>query len=93
MDLSQLTAISPVDGRYGSKTAQLRPIFSEYGLIRHRVLVEVRWLQHLAKEKAITPVMAVDFPKDSLTFPSDQIHTSTISKATAQTATAGCYEV
>ena len=56
MDLSQLTAISPVDGRYGSKTAQLRPIFSEFGLIRHRVLVEVRWLQHLANEKAITEV-------------------------------------
>ena len=56
MDLSQLTAISPVDGRYGSKTAQLRPIFSEYGLIRHRVLVEVRWLQHLAAEKAISEV-------------------------------------
>ena len=58
MDLSQLTAISPVDGRYGSKTAQLRPIFSEFGLIRHRVLVEVRWLQHLSKEKAITEVPA-----------------------------------
>ena len=56
MDLSQLTAISPVDGRYGSKTAQLRPIFSEFGLIRYRVLVEVRWLQHLASEKAITEV-------------------------------------
>lgn len=56
MDLSQLTAISPVDGRYGSKTAQLRPIFSEFGLIRHRVLVEVRWLQHLSNEKAITEV-------------------------------------
>jgi adenylosuccinate lyase len=58
MDLSQLTAISPVDGRYGSKTAALRPIFSEFGLIRHRVLVEVRWLQHLANEKAITEVPA-----------------------------------
>jgi len=56
MDLSQLTAISPVDGRYGSKTTDLRPIFSEYGLIRHRVLVEVRWLQHLAAEKGITEV-------------------------------------
>ena len=56
MDLSQLTAISPVDGRYGAKTAELRPIFSEFGLIRYRVLVEVRWLQHLAKEKAITEV-------------------------------------
>ena len=58
MDLSQLTAISPVDGRYGAKTAALRPIFSEFGLIRHRVLVEVRWLQHLSAEKAITEVPA-----------------------------------
>ena len=44
MELSQLTAISPIDGRYGAKTDSLRPIFSEYGLIRHRVVVEVRWL-------------------------------------------------
>ncbi|MCW9030903.1 MAG: adenylosuccinate lyase [Gammaproteobacteria bacterium] len=56
MELSQLTAISPVDGRYGSKTAALRPIFSEFGLIRYRVLVEVRWLQHLAAQKEITEV-------------------------------------
>lgn len=56
MDLSQLTAISPVDGRYGSKTADLRPIFSEFGLIRHRVLVEIRWLQHLAAQKEIAEV-------------------------------------
>ena len=48
MDLNELTAISPIDGRYGAKTAALRPLFSEYGLIRHRVLVEVRWLQALA---------------------------------------------
>ena len=40
--LSTLTAVSPIDGRYGSKTSQLRDIFSEYGLIRFRVLVEVR---------------------------------------------------
>lgn len=56
MELSQLTAISPVDGRYGSKTSALRPIFSEFGLIRHRVLVEIRWLQHLASEKSISEV-------------------------------------
>ena len=48
MDLSPLTALSPVDGRYGSKTAPLREIASEYGLIRYRVAVEVRWLQALA---------------------------------------------
>jgi adenylosuccinate lyase len=56
MDLSTLTAVSPVDGRYGGKTADLRPIFSEFGLIRHRVLVEVRWLQALAAEPAIAEV-------------------------------------
>ena len=39
MELSVLTAISPIDGRYADKTAELRPIFSEYGLIRHRVRV------------------------------------------------------
>ncbi|MBL3599613.1 MAG: adenylosuccinate lyase [gamma proteobacterium endosymbiont of Lamellibrachia anaximandri] len=56
MDLSTLTAVSPVDGRYGSKSADLRPIFSEFGLIRHRVLVEVRWLQALADHDAIAEV-------------------------------------
>jgi len=56
MELTSLTAISPVDGRYGSKSADLRPIFSEYGLIRHRVMVEVRWLQALANNPAITEV-------------------------------------
>ncbi len=56
MELSSLTAISPVDGRYGNKTADLRPIFSEYGLIRHRVLVEVRWLQALAARSEIPEV-------------------------------------
>ncbi|QYZ67751.1 MAG: adenylosuccinate lyase [Gammaproteobacteria bacterium (ex Lamellibrachia satsuma)] len=56
MDLSTLTAVSPVDGRYGSKSADLRPIFSEFGLIRHRVLVEVRWLQALADHDSIAEV-------------------------------------
>jgi len=55
-ELSSLTALSPVDGRYSSKIADLRPIFSEYGLIRHRVLVEVRWLQALARHTGITEV-------------------------------------
>ncbi|MGB2359750.1 MAG: adenylosuccinate lyase [Porticoccaceae bacterium] len=54
--LSSLTAISPIDGRYGSKTQRLRTVFSEFGLIRYRVLVEVRWLQHLAANPAITEV-------------------------------------
>ncbi|TCS42473.1 adenylosuccinate lyase [Reinekea marinisedimentorum] len=53
MELTSLTAISPVDGRYGSKTAPLREYFSEFGLIRYRVEVEVRWLQQLSRMDAI----------------------------------------
>ena len=56
MQLSSLTAVSPVDGRYGSKTSALRPIFSEFGLIRCRVQVEVRWLQRLAAHAGIPEV-------------------------------------
>ena len=56
MQLSSLTAVSPVDGRYASKTSALRPIFSEYGLIRFRVMVEVRWLQRLAAHTGIAEV-------------------------------------
>ncbi|MDO6452378.1 adenylosuccinate lyase [Neptunomonas phycophila] len=58
MELSALTAVSPVDGRYGSKTADLRPVFSEFGLIRNRVLVEIRWLQKLASHPQIQEVPA-----------------------------------
>ena len=56
MELSALTAISPIDGRYGDKSAGLRPIFSEFGLIRHRVLVEVRWLRMLADHPGIADI-------------------------------------
>ena len=65
MDLSALNAVSPIDGRYGSKTASLRTIFSEYGLIRFRVEVEVRWLQHLAAHPAIieVPLLAQKLPR------------------------------
>lgn len=48
MDYSPLIAISPIDGRYADKVNALRPIFSEYGLLRYRVIVEVRWLQLLS---------------------------------------------
>jgi adenylosuccinate lyase len=58
MQLSSLTAVSPVDGRYAGKTQALRPIFSEYGLIRFRALVEVRWLQRLAAHPQIGEVPA-----------------------------------
>ena len=56
MELSALTAISPLDGRYGSKTVDLRPVFSEFGLIRARVEVEIRWLQRLAAHAGIHEV-------------------------------------
>nr|VFJ69404.1 MAG: adenylosuccinate lyase [Candidatus Kentron sp. FW] len=56
MELSPLTAISPIDGRYGNKTTELQPLFSEFGLIRHRVIVEIRWLQMLAKNTAIPEI-------------------------------------
>jgi adenylosuccinate lyase len=51
-----LTAISPIDGRYADKVDALRPIFSEYGLIRFRVQVEVHWLQALANQAEILEV-------------------------------------
>jgi len=56
MKLSALTALSPVDGRYAGKTSVYRQFFSEYGLIKYRVLVEVRWLQALANHPKITEV-------------------------------------
>jgi len=58
LELSATTALTPLDGRYGSKVKALRPIFSEFGLIKYRSLVEVRWLQALAKEANIAEVPA-----------------------------------
>ncbi|MCR9184847.1 MAG: adenylosuccinate lyase [Halieaceae bacterium] len=59
MELTALTAVSPIDGRYGARTATLRSVFSEFGLIKRRVLVEVRWLQQLAQLAAVTEVPAL----------------------------------
>ncbi len=53
MDREPLTAISPLDGRYAARTEALRALFSEFGLIRFRVLAEVRWVQFLAAEPGI----------------------------------------
>ncbi|WP_067865550.1 adenylosuccinate lyase [Neptuniibacter marinus] len=66
MELSALTAVSPIDGRYGSKTADLRDVFSEYGLIRFRVEVEVRWLQKLAAHAQISEVPALSAEANSV---------------------------
>lgn len=65
MELSSLSAVSPIDGRYGRKTIPLRAIFSEYGLIFHRVFVEVRWLQALANEAQITEVPSLSAAANS----------------------------
>ncbi len=54
--LNALTALSPLDGRYEQKTAELRPYFSEYGLIQARVNVEVEWFIHLSRQSDIHEV-------------------------------------
>jgi adenylosuccinate lyase len=59
MKLSALSAVSPIDGRYGGKTEPLREVFSEFGLIKRRVLVEIRWLQCLAAHEGIPEVPAL----------------------------------
>ncbi len=56
--LSATTALTPLDGRYGNKVTSLRPIFSEFGLIKYRSLVEIKWLQALAQEDKISEVPA-----------------------------------
>ncbi|QDV68485.1 Adenylosuccinate lyase [Rosistilla carotiformis] len=62
MELSELTAISPIDGRYGNKTSELREAFSEYGLIKCRVEVEVEWLLALAAHPQISEVPPLSAP-------------------------------
>jgi adenylosuccinate lyase len=67
LETSALTALSPLDGRYAAKAAPLRDYLSEYALIRYRVLIEIRWLQHLADEASITELPALEPPvKDVL---------------------------
>jgi adenylosuccinate lyase len=56
MELQSLTAISPLDGRYADKVEALRPIFSEFGLIKYRLLIEIEWLQALARHEGIKEV-------------------------------------
>lgn len=73
MELSSLTAVSPVDGRYGDKVSALRGIFSEYGLLKFRVQVEVRWLQNWPRTQRsrkfllLLPTQSVTLMRSSLT--------------------------
>ena len=66
MQLSALTAVSPIDGRYAEKTAELRSIFSEFGLLKYRVQVEVRWLQKLSATAQIKQVPAFSAEANAL---------------------------
>jgi len=62
--LSPLTAVSPIDGRYARHTEPLRAICSEFGLIRFRIVIEVRWLQHLARCPEIAELPKLDPASD-----------------------------
>jgi adenylosuccinate lyase len=79
MELSSLTAISPIDGRYASKTKVLRDIFSEFGLIRYRVLVEIRWLQFLSAHPDIIEVP--EFSADTINLLNDLIDNFSVEDA------------
>lgn len=59
MELTALTALSPLDGRYGTKTVALRDFFSEYALIKYRVIVEIEWLKALANAPGIDEVLVL----------------------------------
>ena len=59
MELDVMTAISPIDGRYAGKCAELREVFSEYGLVKRRVLVECAWLEALCDAKEIRECKAL----------------------------------
>jgi adenylosuccinate lyase len=66
MELTSLTAISPIDGRYRDKVKSLAPIFSEYGLIWCRTRVEIRWFQFLAANRTIRELPALDRDADAM---------------------------
>ena len=66
MDSTALNALSPLDGRYAEKADPIREFLSEYALIRYRVLVEVRWLEHLANEPAIAELPPLEAPVKDL---------------------------
>lgn len=67
MQLDNLTAVSPIDGRYAGKCAEFREIFSEYGLIKRRVAVECAWLEALCAEPGVAECAALgDAERESL---------------------------
>jgi len=76
---NSITALTTLDGRYSSKVQSLRPIFSEYGLIRYRSLVEIEWLKALSKESNIAEVP--EFSADTIKQLDDIIHNFDVDSA------------
>ena len=66
LDLSSLTAVSPIDGRYAAQTAVLRRHFSEYALIEQRVVVEVEWIKYLASRPDVPEVASLSDEASSI---------------------------
>ena len=66
MKLTELSAISPIDGRYSKLVTELQEIFSEYALIKYRVFVEIEWFIHLSKQQHIKELPHLT--KQSITF-------------------------
>ena len=81
LELSTLTAVSPIDGRYAGKCTDLRAIFSEFGLMHNRVTVEVEWLKKLAATPEITEVPA--FSKEAVAFLDNIVNNFSLADAQA----------
>ena len=81
LELSTLTAVSPIDGRYAGKCTDLRAIFSEFGLMHNRVTVEVEWLKKLAATPEIKEVPA--FSKEAIAYLDGIVNNFSIADAEA----------
>lgn len=79
LGLSELTAITAIDGRYARHTKALRQVFSEFALIRNRVLVEVKWLEKVCRSAEIRQTASLS--ADSLSFLSDLVRNFSVADA------------
>ena len=79
MELNELSAISPIDGRYRSKTSQLDTIFSEFGLIKYRTIIEVEWLKAMSQNADIVEVPK--FSKSAVSHLNDLINDFSVENA------------
>ncbi len=74
-----LTAISPIDGRYGNKVDEFRPVFSEFGLIKYRIIVEIEWLKALSAQPEINEVPPLS--ADALAFLEQLVNNLSVEEA------------